>query len=515
MRAQSRWISRDCIAQFTAEGILLDRPFRHPSFKSRLRSILLIAVSLLTSGPMPTGAATERGVKGLAYEQWLPAQAEISQTKMLANISPAGTVRGVVVASPSRQEPDYYFHWIRDAALTMDVIVRNYIDSAPAEKSRWFDRINDYVDLSESNQTVWALTDLGEPKFHVDGRSYTGPWGRPQNDGPALRALTLTRFARHLLGDGQSSGQNYVRSKLYRSRLPADTVIKRDLEYVAHRWREASFDLWEEVRGDHFYTRIVQLASLREGAALADLMNDGAAADFYRRQAREIGVELARHWDKRRGVILPTLYAEGDIRYKGDLDTAVILGVLHAELEGDFSVRDDRVLATATKLEEAFTREYAVNEPQRFKDVGTAIGRYPNDRYSGRSDHHLGNPWVLTTAALAEFYFELATSLKSSKQLYVTAKSEKFWRRLMGARLMGRPVKAGLVVKQGSEEMRELSEALIQKGDLFLRRVRLHSNPDGSLSEQIDRQSGYMVSARDLTWSYASLITAYKARLRF
>lgn len=32
---------------------------------------------------------------------------------------------------------------------------------------------------------------LGEPKFMIDGSAFTGPWGRPQRDGPALRAIAL------------------------------------------------------------------------------------------------------------------------------------------------------------------------------------------------------------------------------------------------------------------------------------------------------------------------------------
>ena len=34
-------------------------------------------------------------------------------------------------------------------------------------------------------------TGLGEPKFNVDETAFTGSWGRPQRDGPALRATTL------------------------------------------------------------------------------------------------------------------------------------------------------------------------------------------------------------------------------------------------------------------------------------------------------------------------------------
>jgi glucoamylase len=42
--------------------------------------------------------------------------------------------------------------------------------------------------------------------------------------------------------------------------------------------------------------------------------------------------------------------------------------------------------------------------------------------------------------------------------------------------------------------------------------VKYHGGQDGHLSEEFDRNSGYMVGAGDLTWSYASLMTAGIAR---
>ena len=47
--------------------------------------------------------------------------------------------------------------------------------------------------------------------------------------------------------------------------------------------------------------------------------------------------------------------------------------------------------------------------------------------------------------------------------------------------------------------------------DAYVQRVAIHAYPDGSLSEQIDRNSGYMVSASDLTWNYASVLTTAAA----
>ena len=34
--------------------------------------------------------------------------------KLLSNISPLDALKGTVVASPSRESPNYYYHWIRE-----------------------------------------------------------------------------------------------------------------------------------------------------------------------------------------------------------------------------------------------------------------------------------------------------------------------------------------------------------------------------------------------------------------
>lgn len=375
------------------------------------------------------------------FEQWLDRQERISWDRLKANIHPEGTVPGVVIASPSRQDPDYFFHWVRDAALVMDVI-------AGGGDFALMDR---FIRFSRGNQLAPALTGLGEPKFHVDGSPFDGPWGRPQNDGPALRALTLTRYARTLLRSGQ---KEYVLQHLYRPEIPAHTVIKADLEFVAHHWRATCFDLWEEVKGHHFYTRLAQYQALLEGSDLALLLNDTGAADFYRRQAFALATELRKHFDSSRGLILNTLNRDEGLHYKdSNLDTAVVLAVLHARSQ--FVPVDDPFLKnTVEALEREFHRIYAVNH-KGFP--ATAIGRYPEDRYYG------GNPWFLTTAALAEYYY-----------------------------LRGH----------------------LAQGDAYMARIKIHLPENGAMDEQIDRDSGYMLSARDLTWSYASFITAVEARKR-
>ena len=58
---------------------------------------------------------------------------------------------------------------------------------------------------------------------------------------------------------------------------------------------------------------------------------------------------------------------------------------------------------------------------------------------------------------------------------------------------------------------------LINEGDRFLKNVKGYSvcYPDRSclhFAEQLDRNSGDQVSAKDLTWGYVSILTAMQAR---
>ncbi len=441
----------------------------------------------------------------LPFEDYLRKQEDVSVRKLLANISPRDGAAGAVIASPSRQDPDYYFHWVRDAGLVMDPVVTMYSQARGADKQRLGKILSDYAGFSRQLQQTPTLTGLGEPKFHVDGRAFNGPWGRPQNDGPALRALSLTRWAKQLLRENQ---RPYVTSKLYKAEIPAKTVIKADLEYVAHHWRERGFDLWEEVSGRHFYTRAMQRAALEEGSDLARALGDGAAAGFYLAQAREIRRAMDDHWDARRGRIVQTLDRDGGAEYKeSGLDVATVLAAIHGGWEdGPFSALDERVLATAGQLEAAFHREYPIN---RRGLPATAIGRYPEDRYYG------GNPWVLTIAAYAELNYRLATTLAKRPPAALSPRQVDYLRSAIGSR----PELAGVFPKSGRMQLARGSAAhgaivkgLKERGDEFLRRIRVHSHPDGSLDEQIRRDNGYMTSARDLTWSYASFLTAVWSR---
>lgn len=380
-------------------------------------------------------------------------QNDISWSRLIDAISPSDGAKGAVMASPSRSYPDYYYHWIRDAALVMNEV---FLEKHRAPE--WVEStLKDYVLFSRQNQLT---VNLGEPKFHIDGAEYKLDWGRPQNDGPALRALTLIKFARYLKAQNQDA---WVVQNLYKAEIPANTVIKADLEYVSHHWQEPSFDVWEEVFGHHFYTRIVQARALEVGAEFALEQGDPEAAVWYSEQSQKIYKSLDSFWSSEKQIILVTLNRVGGLYIKNSgLDSAVILGVLHADIPKGraWAVDDSRVLKTAKVLESVFREIYQINQVTKNpagETLAPGIGRYPEDRYDGITTDKLGNPWFLTTQAFAELYFK---------------------------------------------------NEMPQKAQEFLNRTKYHTAVGGHQSEQFDRSYGVMRGARDLTWSYASYLSA-------
>ncbi|MHC4774400.1 MAG: glycoside hydrolase family 15 protein [Planctomycetota bacterium] len=433
-----------------------------------------------------------------------------ARQRMLRNISPPGTRRGAVIASPSRDKPPYYYCWVRDGALVMDAVLSLYARATdPQEKSLYRTKLEEYVEFSRFTQTTPGKpTDLGEPKFHVDGTAFTAPWGRPQNDGPALRAITLIRFAHHLLDAGDEA---YVLENLYSAVLPPQSVIKADLEYVSHHWRDPCFDYWEEERATHFATRMAQRRALLDGAELAQRLNDPKAAPWYRQQAAFIGAELELHWDVDARYLRQSIIHVGGYDYKtSGLDVAVILGALHANVPGrSFSVSDDFMLATAVRLKQAFAGLYPINDPRR-GTPGLAIGRYPEDCYNGYTTTAQGNPWFLATNAFAEYCYRVAKALEARGEIRLTEPNLPFFEALLPD-LDAAGLSVGARLRQGDAVFGAVLTKLSHEGDDFIRRTLTHAGDD-SLSEQFDRNDGLMTAAPDLTWSYASLISALLQR---
>ncbi|TBR18423.1 hypothetical protein EPO15_15240 [bacterium] len=452
--------------------------------------------------------SADKAARDTGLEAWLVRERAVALARMRANISPAGAAPGAVAASPSHEEPNYWYHWRRDAALTMQEVVGLYTrEGDPARKAEYLGMLRDYASFARKTQAAPSPAGLGEPKYEMDGRPFTGPWGRPQDDGPAEEASTLIALAAEYL----KAGRPDLARELYGD---ASGGIKAGLEYVSHRWRQTSFDVWEEVKAHHFDTAMAQRLSLLEGAWLARTLGDPGAADWYEAQARGIEEQLKRHWDPARGYIQTALDRDEGLDYKASgLDAAVILAAIHrrpldeavlsAGQNAFFSPSDPRVLATAYALKRAFKAGYRINQGDQ---PGTAIGRYPEDRYFG------GNPWVLLTAAFSQLDSMAAREFMQKRAIPVYKEDLAFFADLLEDPADRAALRAGVVLTPQDPLFTKLILGLMRDSDAYLARVRTHANPDGSLSEQMDRDSGYMTSARDLTWNYASLLSALEAR---
>jgi glucoamylase len=472
----------------------------------RARASILAVLLLLVFAPR---------VSADALDDWLQTERTVAVSKLVGNILP----NGAVIASPSKSDPNYYYHWVRDGALTMDVVVSLYTNTKNAEKLPYLALLNAYLDFSLANQITtnpssgWGRG-LGEPKFNTDGSAYQGPWGRPQDDGPALRALTFTRLANLLLDAGDPDQIKLVKTKLYDGVFPTNSVIKRDLEYVSHNWQNTCFDLWEEASGHHFYTRMAQRRALIEGAKLANRLGDPKAGDWYSAQATALEAEIQKHWDATRGIIIAMRDLDAGINYKSSgLDAAVILGALHAGGDDFFGPTNDMVLATASSLMATFNKIYDINNTKTDPAdgaLGVAIGRYPEDRYGGHEGTTEGNPWVLCTLALGELFLRAADDWQRQGQITLTDRNVAFFSSLNAAKLGS--LSSGQVLMPNDQGFKDIISELSSAADRQLRRVKYHANPDGSLSEQMNRHTGFMQSAYDLTWNYAAVLTCLAHR---
>lgn len=446
--------------------------------------------------------------------EWIAAtdgsEAALSLKRMLSNINIAGAYPGTVIAALSYFEPDYAYNWVRDSSLTMNVIERLYEVADSCTKPFYEKLLFEYANAAVGEQNdPDLLTYLGEPKFNLNNSAFLGPWGRPQNDGPATQAITLMEFADAYMSAGGSL--DTVKEKIYDSNTyPTSAPVLRDLLYVAANWSAPSYDLWEEEESDHFYTRMVQRKALVYGAEFANKMGDTNTAAILTSAASELTQTLTQFWDKARQLILyeygPVL--KGKSSYK---DVAVILGVLHGYAnDGVFASTNDQILVTAYQIATSFLDIYPIaftTKDNEGRTLGNPVGRYPEDVYNGVGTGE-GNPWYLCTAAVSQLLYQAAEEFKSAGSITITSTSKPFWDYYAA----GVTVETGTTYKSGSSQFTELVDALIGWGDAYFRTVKYYTPSGGHLTEEFDRNSGEPQGANDLTWSYAALLTNSFAR---
>src|SRR6185312_7380123 len=178
---------------------------------------------------------------------------------------------GSVLASPVLAaydpDPDYFFHWLRDAAMVIDALrvalEDELADATAVERlsefvafSRSLRRLDgrallrdwrfrakvqppflQYVRPDEEIASVFGEAALAEARVNPDGTFDFTRWARPQNDGAALEVLALARWR---------TAKPALKATLEAAMLE---LAAGDLKFIRARAREPSFDIWEEERG--------------------------------------------------------------------------------------------------------------------------------------------------------------------------------------------------------------------------------------------------------------------------
>ena len=429
-------------------------------------------------------------VRFTAQQSSLPALAQYMVPLMMRNMSSDGfaftdpnapgrfSLPGCIIASPSYDgdlasvTQDYVWNWTRDAAVTATEVALANLPDRPGGGSGPLD---DYVTFAATCQRNAPSLDVA--CYTIDGQPRAG-WTL-QNDGPALQALAVMQALSQL----DPSVTDVARG-----------VIASDVAFIMTRYQDPGFNLWEEVHGQSFFTRAVQLRCLTQvrdaGPGLGLAVPPGIEGAI-----TWLGAALSEHWN---GSSYTSILDADNPRGGYDPNIDIVMACVY----GAVDCADPRLLATAALLRRQWAdpgsaMAYPINKADAAQEAGPLLGRYPGDVYDGDLDVPAqGHPWALCTANFAELYYRVGARVLQSGQVPADPLAADFL------------AQAG--VSQGTAAGPAV-QLLQAAGDQMLQAVIYHSD-HLELSEQFDAVTGYEKSVRDLTWSYAAFLSAMRAR---
>lgn len=268
-----------------------------------------------------------------------------------------------------------FFTWTRDSALVFKSLVDRFIAT---KDSNLQIEINNYISAQAKLQTVsnpsGTFSDgsgLGEPKFEPNATAFTGDWGRPQRDGPALRATALVAYGQWLLANGYGDSATNI----------VWPIVRNDLEYTAQYWNQTGFDLWEEVRGTSFFTIAAQHRALVEGSAFAVAVGSNCAKCDA--AAPQVLCLLQRFWNGQ--YIVSNINPAWDIQRSGKDANSILSSLQTFDSaagcdDATFQPCSPRMLANHKAVTDSFRATYGINNGIS-SGQAVAVGRYSEDVY--------------------------------------------------------------------------------------------------------------------------------------
>ncbi len=250
--------------------------------------------------------------------------------------------------------------------------------------------------------------------------------------------------------------QHYVLSKdLEFIEEVYNDLIKRGADFmVSYRDEKtglpkASYDLWEQDYGIHTFTASAVYGALVSASRFAKLLGKEESERKYQEAAESIKSGIIKYlYDTKEGIFYKYIKTETNFpQIERKLDMSSGYGIFR------FGVLPPDDLRVRKFIEKVVSRLEVKTE------VG-GIARYENDAYHHRGGNIPGNPWVITTMWLAQYYIEIAKK------------------------------------ESDMEPVRNLISWAVKR-----------ANSAGVLAEQYDPYTGEHISASPLAWSHAEFVT--------
>lgn len=395
---------------------------------------------------------------------------EISQIRQLfeANLDIQGS--GMVVAAPDHNTGpggDYYYAWQRDGALSMNAFMEtspSFDGDVETKMEHWLAWVERSTEAAEKDSNPDQA--MAEPKYVIpSGEKFPGNWCRPQNDGPGLRAITLMNYAAK---KADMAGRIW-------------STVQKQLDWTAKNYASTGCDLWEEIQSnDFFWNRYTARKALLMGSKFAAAQNDSDRASNYEAKGKEIEGQLQNH------VQADHFVFESENRKQ---DVAVIEAFNVGDMsDGIFDPLSNEVVTTMVGLSNLFCKDFGLNQQAASSNIsGILYGRYAGDTYDG------GNPWILLSASVSTLLYKQSAAIASGSKMMPEVADK---------------VKPLLAV--GDTII--TAQNLLGAGDAIFNRMKTFMNNGLHMNEQIGRDDGQLKSAKDLTWNYANVLKAMKAR---
>ena len=383
----------------------------------------------------------------------LPPRVAALFTRSLLIIRTQCDKRGAILASNDSDimetaRAHYSYMWPRDGALVSFALDRVGLSEITRPFFEFCARVlpKDRAALMHKYGPDGTVGASWHP-WYIAGEGAEIPF---QEDGTALVVWSFRQhFARY--------GDRVFAAEIYRKLIRPAADFMLEFRHPETRLPLASWDIWEERRGTHLFTTAAVTAALRAASELAGELGDPGGARYFQASEEVKAALLTHFWDEDADAFarMVTQDAAGTMTRDMTCDSSAYALFAFGVLAAD----DPKVAATMGRMGRKLWVKTGVG----------GLARYERDYYFRITDDFEkvpGNPWIICTLWLADWYIATATS------------------------------KAGL------------KSAL----DL-LEWAALCASQTGVLSEQIDPFSLQPLSVAPLTWSHAQFVTTACAYL--